>query len=91
MFYLHHPVTVGKSHDVPLLPEESGVRPLDHLKLTQQLHGIYFTCGFVPYLEKMKQSQPDSQDQLGNIIFSSMKRRTNAFLPTAPLQMHLFQ
>lgn len=33
--YLYHPGAVCKSHDVPFLPKESRVRPLDHLKLTE--------------------------------------------------------
>lgn len=48
--YLDHPGAVGEGHDVALLPEEGRVRPLDHLELAQQLHGVYLACGFVSYL-----------------------------------------
>lgn len=52
--YLYHPGAVCKSHDVPFLPKESRVRPLDHLKLTEQLHCINLACEFVSHLEKGK-------------------------------------
>lgn len=50
--HLYHPGAVCEGHDVSLLPEESRVRPLDHFKLAQQLHCIYFAGGFVSNLQK---------------------------------------
>lgn len=50
MAYLHNPGTVGEGHDVPLFPEESRVRALDHLKLAQELHGVDLLRGFMPDL-----------------------------------------
>lgn len=55
--YLYYPTTIGEGHNIPLFPEESGVRPLDHLKLAEQLHGIHFQCGFVPHLQNTKREK----------------------------------
>lgn len=45
--HLYNPGTVGEGHDVSLFPEERRVGALDHLKLTQQLHGVDFPGRFV--------------------------------------------
>lgn len=38
--HLHHPGTVGESHDLPFFPKEGRVGPLDHLKFVELLHGV---------------------------------------------------
>ena len=52
--HLHHPGTVGEGHDVPLLPEEGRLRPLDHLKLVELLHGVDLLRGLVADLQQRK-------------------------------------
>lgn len=49
--HLNNPRTLGECHDVTLLPEEGGVRALDHLKLAELLHGIHLLGHFVSYLQ----------------------------------------
>lgn len=49
--HLNYPRTLGECHDVPLLPEEGGVRALDHLKLAELLHGIHLFRRLVSYLQ----------------------------------------
>lgn len=48
--HLNYPRTLGECHNVTLLPEEGGVRALDHLKLAELLHGIHLLGCFVSYL-----------------------------------------
>jgi hypothetical protein len=38
------------SHDVSFFPKEGRVGPFDHLKLAQELHGVYFGSCFMPDL-----------------------------------------
>lgn len=37
---------------MPLLPEEGGIRPLDHLKLAELLHGVNLLRGLVTNLQQ---------------------------------------
>lgn len=61
--HLHHPGTVGESHDVPLLPKEGRVGPLDHLKLVELLHGVDLLRGLVTDLSRSREGAQASQYQ----------------------------
>lgn len=50
--HLHDPGTAGEGHDVPLLPEESRVGALDHLKFVELLHGVHLLRGLVANLRQ---------------------------------------
>ena len=50
--HLDDPGAVGKGHDVPFLPEEGRVGPLDHLKLAELLHGVNLLRGLVTDLHQ---------------------------------------
>lgn len=50
--HLNDPGAVGEGHDVPLLPEESRVRALDHLELVELLHGVDLLRGLVSDLRQ---------------------------------------
>ena len=41
-------------HDVPLLPEECGIRSFYHFKLAQQLHRVDFVSDLVPHLQNIE-------------------------------------
>ena len=75
---LDDPLGVGVRHDVPLLPEEGRVGPLDHLVLAEELHGEHLLGVLVPdQLHLAKGPPPDDLDQVEVV-------RLHPLLPNVP-------
>lgn len=65
---LHDPVRVGVRHDVPLLPEERRVRPLDHLVLGQALHRVHLLRALVPHQLHLPKGAPANHLDLAKVL-----------------------
>lgn len=64
--HLHHPGTVGESHDVPLLPKEGRVGPLDHLKFVELFHGVDLLRGLMANLSRNREGARQYQQLCQN-------------------------
>lgn len=81
--HLNHPGTVGKSHYVPLFPEESRIRPFDHLKLVELFHGIDLARGLVSDLQRGWRTCWHWQTQITQIISPQGQGKQNSQNVTA--------
>lgn len=76
--HLNYPRTLRECHDVTLLPEEGGVRALDHFKLAELLHGIHLFRRLVSYLQahmciiKKHLNKPFKQHAFCNMLFNTL-------------------